>query len=92
MNELKKLVRSVLSVVLYNGWYRWVRSWDANQNDQPLKDGITAVVSAKNEAYIIPFCLKSLVGVVDQVVCIDNGSDDGTLEAMNTFKNEFGNQ
>ena len=92
MNELKKLVRSVLSVVLYNGWYRWVRTWDANKNGTSLKDGITAVVSAKNEAYIIPFCLKSLVGVVDQVVCIDNGSDDGTLEAMNTFKNEFGNQ
>ena len=92
MNELKKLIRSVLSVVLYIGWYRWVRGWDTNRLGQPLKDGITAVVSAKNEAYIIPFCLRSLVGVVDQVVCIDNGSDDGTLEAMHAFKTEFGNK
>ena len=89
MNELKKLIRSILRAVLYNGWYRWVRSWDESRNGAPLKDGITAVVSAKNEAYIIPFCLESLVGVVDQVVCIDNGSDDGTLEAMNAFKEKF---
>jgi glycosyltransferase involved in cell wall biosynthesis len=89
MNELKKQIRSVLRVVLYNGWYRWFRSWDKTRNGAPLKDGITAVVSAKNEAYIIPFCLESLVGVVDQVVCIDNGSDDGTLEAMNAFKEKF---
>lgn len=92
MNELKKLIRSVLRVVLYNGWYSWNRSWDRTRNGDTLKDGITAVVSAKNEAYIIPFCLESLVGVVDQVVCIDNGSDDGTLEAMQVFKDKFGKQ
>ena len=89
MNELKKQIRSVLRVVLYNCWYRWFRSWDKTRNGAPLKDGITAVVSAKNEAYIIPFCLESLVGVVDQVVCIDNGSDDGTLDVMNAFKKKF---
>ena len=90
MNELKSIVRKLLLVVLYHGWYRWIRSWDKSQSGEPLKDGITAVVSAKNEGYIIPFCLKSLVGVVDQVVCIDNGSDDGTLAAMQAFKDEFG--
>ena len=92
MKELKKLIRGILRVVLYNGWYRWVRSWDKTRNGALLKDGITAVVSAKNEAYIIPFCLESLVGVVDQVVCIDNGSDDGTLEVMNAFKEKFGDR
>jgi glycosyltransferase involved in cell wall biosynthesis len=89
MNELKEIIRGVLRVVLYNGWYRWVRSWDKARNGVLLQDGITAVVSAKNEAYIIPFCLESLVGTVDQVVCIDNGSDDGTLEAMNAFKEKY---
>lgn len=92
MNELKSIVRKILSLVLYNGWYGWNRSWDRTRNGQSLKDGITAVVSAKNEAYIIPFCLESLVGVVDQVVCIDNGSDDGTLELMQAFKQKFGNR
>lgn len=54
----------------------------------PLRPGITAVVAARNEAYTIPFCLRSLVGFVDQIVCIDNGSDDDTLSRMNQFKTE----
>lgn len=90
MNQLKIIVRKVLQAILYNGWYSWNRSWDKARNSEELKDGITAVVSAKNEEYIIPFCLKSLVGVVDQVVCIDNGSDDATLQLMKDFKAEFG--
>ncbi len=92
MNQLKVIVRKILAIVLYNGYYRFVRKWDEKPNGQPLKNGITAVVSAKNEAYIIPFCLKSLVGVVDQVVCIDNGSDDGTLQIMHEFQREYGSQ
>ncbi|MCF8463885.1 MAG: glycosyltransferase [Flavobacteriales bacterium] len=86
MNELKNIVRKVLAVVLYHGYYRWFRKWDCGWNGEPLKDGITAVVSARNEEYILPFCLKSLVGVVDQVVLIDNGSDDRTLQIMKQFK------
>jgi len=90
MSRLKAIVRKILSIILYNGYYQFIRNWDLSNNGEKLKNGITAVVSAKNEAYILPFCLKSLVGVVDQVVCIDNGSDDGTLELMQAFKTEFG--
>lgn len=92
MDSLKNWVRKVLAVVLWHGWYRHFRSWDRARNGTPLKEGITAVVSAKNEAYIIKFCLESLVGVVDQVVCIDNGSDDGTLNVMHDFQLKFGHQ
>lgn len=92
MIQLKAIVRKVLAVLLYHGWYRWFRSWDTNRNGEPLKDGITAVVSARNEEYILPFCLKSLVGIVDQVVLIDNGSDDSTLRVMKDFKAEFGDK
>lgn len=88
MNQLKAEVRKVLAVILYHGYYRWERSWDRGWNGEILKDGITAVVSARNEEYILPFCLKSLVGVVDQVVLVDNGSDDATLQIMKDFKEE----
>jgi glycosyltransferase involved in cell wall biosynthesis len=88
MNQFKSNVRKVLAVILYHGWFRWFRSWDTSREGQPLKDGITAVVSARNEEYILPFCLKSLVGVVNQVVLIDNGSDDSTLEIMKRFKSD----
>ncbi len=90
MIRLKAFIRRVLAIGLYRGFYRFVRNWDSNRNGEPLPNGITAVVSAKNEAYMIPFCLRSLVGVVDQVVCIDNGSDDETLQLMYDFKAEFG--
>jgi len=88
MNRIKSLIRKLLAVVLYHGYYRWFRSWDCGWNGEPLKEGITAVVSARNEEYILPFCLKSLVGVVDQIVLIDNGSDDSTLQIMKRFKQE----
>lgn len=86
MNSMKTLIRKVLAFVLYHGFYRWFRSWDCGYDGQDLKPGITAVISAKNEEYILPFCLNSLIGVVDQVVCIDNGSTDGTLRIMQEFK------
>ncbi|MDP6908200.1 MAG: glycosyltransferase family A protein [Flavobacteriales bacterium] len=92
MNHLKSIIRKVLSVLLYHGWYKWVTSWNKARNGRLLKNGICAVVSAKNEAYIIPFCLKSLLGIVDQIVCIDNGSDDGTLQVMQDFKTRFGDR
>lgn len=88
MNMLKTLIRKVLSVVMYYGWYSIFRSWDRNRKGEPLIEGITAVVSARNEEFTLPLCLKSLIGVVDQVVCIDNGSDDRTLEIMKKFKSE----
>lgn len=92
MNRFKDVIRKALAVVLYHGWYRWFRYWDTSQKGEPLRDGITAVVSARNEEYILPFCLRSLVGVVDQIVCIDNGSEDSTLEVMLEFKRDFGDK
>jgi glycosyltransferase involved in cell wall biosynthesis len=92
MVGLKTWIRKMLSVVMFHGYYRLFRSWDVSRSGKPLKDGITAVVSARNEEYIIAFCLKSLVGVVDQVVCIDNGSDDETLAAMRMFESKYGSQ
>ncbi len=49
-------------------------------------------MAARNEAFTIRFCLQSLVGFADQVVCIDNGSEDGTLGEMERFKEEYGDQ
>tara|TARA_R110002072_G_scaffold261332_2_gene420118 strand:- start:181 stop:1233 length:1053 start_codon:yes stop_codon:yes gene_type:complete len=86
MTQLKTFVRKALAIILYQGFYRWFRFWDVDYDGRTLKPGITAVISAKNEEYILPFCLKSLVGVVNQVVCIDNGSDDGTLRIMKEFQ------
>lgn len=62
------------------------------RNNSPLKKGITAVVAMKNEEYTLPFCLQSLIGFANQIVIIDNGSDDTSLQKAHAFKNKFGNQ
>src|SRR2546430_2481757 len=54
-----------------------------------LKEGVSAVVVAKNESYCISPALESLIGFADEIVCIDNGSTDDTLKQMNRFKDDF---
>jgi glycosyltransferase involved in cell wall biosynthesis len=45
-------------------------------------------VAAKNEDILIKYCLESLIGFADQIICIDNGSEDDTLEFMQSFFEE----
>jgi GT2 family glycosyltransferase/tetratricopeptide (TPR) repeat protein len=45
--------------------------------DVPL---LSACMIVKDEADILPACLESLTGVVDEVVIYDTGSTDGTIE------------
>lgn len=93
MEKLKSILRPFISTILYYLYYQFTyKKYETTRNGQSLKKGITAVVSAKNEEYTIPFCLKSLVGFADQVVCIDNGSEDDTLEQMKKFKAAYGDK
>lgn len=39
----------------------------------------------KNEAETLPICLKSVEGIMDQIVIVDTGSEDGTIEAARSF-------
>ncbi len=93
MQKLKSILRPIVASLLYVMYYQFIyKKFETTRNGHPLKKGITAVVSAKNEGYTILFCLKSLIGFADQVVCIDNGSNDDTLEKMKKFKMEFGDK
>jgi glycosyltransferase involved in cell wall biosynthesis len=65
---------------------------ERSRDGRRLRPGITAVVAARNEAYTIPFALRSLLGFADQIVCIDNGSEDGTIARMEAFKAAFGDR
>jgi glycosyltransferase involved in cell wall biosynthesis len=67
-----------------------LRPFRGRLEQSDLRPGITAVVAARDEAYAIRFCLRSLIGFADQIVCIDNGSEDGTLREMEDFKEEHG--
>lgn len=63
--------------------------FEKTRDKKKLKPGITAVVSAKNEEVSVLLSLKSLIGFADQIVCIDNGSDDDTLKILNNFKEQY---
>ena len=90
---LKELARKFLGFWTY--YFRYLpnqNKFNTNAAGLPLKPGISAVISARNEEYTISFCLKSLIGFADQVTCIDNGSDDRTLELMYQFQASHGDK
>ena len=47
---------------------------------EPGAGPLTAVLRVKNEARSLPWVLPHLIPVVEQVIVVDNGSDDGTPE------------
>ena len=43
-----------------------------------MEDRISLVMIVKNEEKNLPRCLKSVKGIVDEMIIVDTGSDDGT--------------
>jgi glycosyltransferase involved in cell wall biosynthesis len=62
---------------------------ERGRDGRRLLPGITAIMAARDEDYTIRFALRSLVGFADQIICVDNGSVDRTLEEMEAFKEEY---
>ena len=50
------------------------------------RQGVSAMLRVKNEASKIYYALKSIYLVFDEIVLVDNGSTDGTLEIARQFK------
>lgn len=42
--------------------------------------GITALLIVRNEVRNLPDCIESIAGSVDEIVVVDTGSDDGTVD------------
>jgi glycosyltransferase involved in cell wall biosynthesis len=84
---LKKLFRNIIRPLLYwLGYMPMKKKINITRSGMPLKKGITAVVAMKNESYTLPFCLESLIGFADQIVIVDNGSEDDSLQKARAFK------
>jgi glycosyltransferase involved in cell wall biosynthesis len=90
---LKSLLRNIIRPFYYYFIYLPFKSKiDITRNGKTLKKGITAVVAMKNESYTLPFCLESLIGFADQIVIIDNGSEDNSLLKAKKFKEQYGDK
>lgn len=89
-------LRATLRPPLAAGLWPLVRPFrrliERDRDGRPLRPGITAIMTARDEDYTVGFALRSLVGFADQIVCIDNGSEDATLSRMEAFQEEYGDQ
>lgn len=57
----------------------------ASQSDGSRTRRISAVIIAKNEQDRIEACLRSLAGWVDEIVVVDSGSEDRTVEICRRY-------
>ena len=65
---------------------------ERGRDGRRLRPGITAIVVARDEDYTVRFALRSLLGFADQIICVDNGSQDRTLHEMEAFRDEHGDE
>ncbi|GEN35033.1 glycosyltransferase family 2 protein [Aneurinibacillus danicus] len=50
---------------------------------------VSAALIVKNEIRCIARCLNSIVNAVDEIVIVDTGSTDGTVEYIKTFQQQY---
>lgn len=93
MKDLKKIYRFIVRPFykLFKYSFR-KQKVNTTRDGKALLKGISAVVAMKNEEYTLPFCLESLIGFADQIIIIDNGSEDNSLLLAKKFKLEHGNE
>ncbi|HET8654390.1 MAG TPA: glycosyltransferase [Longimicrobiaceae bacterium] len=64
------------------------RAFDFTLPGGRWKAGVSAMLRVKNEERRIVDCLASIIGVFDQIVVVDNGSTDATLDLVRRFAHE----
>ena len=52
---------------------------------------LTALIPAHNDDYTLPFCLDSIVDVFDEIIVLDDCSDDGTADLLMAYTGEYKN-
>ncbi|MDM7461644.1 MAG: tetratricopeptide repeat protein [bacterium] len=63
----------------------WLERYQFPIPDEPVGVKITLSMIARNEAQYLEECLKSVQGVVDEIVLVDTGSDDDTPRIAERF-------
>lgn len=54
-----------------------------------LREGVSALLRVKNEEEKIHYCLMSIMDIFDEIVLVDNGSEDKTLDVVRKFKETY---
>ncbi len=56
----------------------------------PIWDHLTGVMIVKDQAHLAPLTILSTMGVCDDYLLVDNGSTDGTFEALEAVTGNYG--
>lgn len=91
MNDIKSVLRKLLNPMFYLKYILFKNNLNRSVDGQPLEKGISAVISMKDEEYTLEACIRSLKGFADQIICIDNGSMDKSIEIVKALQKEFSN-
>ena len=63
-----------------------IREFDFTMPNLSDRDGMAAIIRARNEEDKIGYCLASIYDVFDQIVVVDNNSTDETVALVQDFK------
>jgi glycosyltransferase involved in cell wall biosynthesis len=88
---MKRNIRLIIYPFYYLYYLIQKRKLNQTEDGTPLKKGISAVIAMKDEEYTIEACIRSLTGFADQIICIDNGSIDQSVEIVKKLQNEINN-
>lgn len=62
-----------------------------NSKDIELNPGYSFLIRAKNEELLVEMCLESIVDIADEIIFVDNNSNDSTLEKAQKLANKYNN-
>ena len=88
LSSTKTFLKKILKPFASLNYFLSKKQYESNE----WKEGVSAVVVARNESYNLPIVLESLIGFADQIICIDNGSSDDSLLKMKKFQQQFSSQ
>ena len=88
MSSSKSFLKKIVKPLAVLNYFLSKKKYESSE----WKEGVSAVVVARNESYNLPIVLESLIGFADQIICIDNGSSDDSLLRMKNFQQQFSSQ
>ena len=64
---------------------------DLEQEKPKLFEGVSLIIRAKNEEANVKLCIESVIDLVDEIIFVNNNSDDKTLEIIDKLALEYKN-
>ena len=64
---------------------------DDMKNEHPLNRGLSFLIRAKNEEFMVAQCLQSIVDIAEEIIFVDNNSTDRTLEIATLLAEKYPN-